>query len=137
MIREIKCSDISVINFFLKELGSKEITASDLKNKLHQYYVYQLDGLVVGFIGYSIYYDRAEIDYLYVLNNYRFNNIGSRLLYYIINLVKGKCYNISLEVSTDNIVAINLYKKKGFECVKIITNYYKEKNGFLMVKELD
>ena len=71
------------------------------------------------------------------LEDYRFNNIGSRLLDYIINLVKGKCYNISLEVITDNIVAINLYKKKGFECVKIITNYYKEKNGFLMVKELD
>lgn len=137
MLRQCSISDLNKINFFLSELGCKTIEEDDLINNLHQYYVYQKNNLIIGFIGYSIYYDRAELDYLYVIEKYRKKGIGNLMLDYLINLVKEKCTNISLEVNTSNISAINLYKKKGFKCAKVITNYYQNEDGFLMIKELD
>ena len=59
------------------------------------------------------------------------------LLNYFINDVKNTCKSIALEVKIDNYKAINLYKKLGFKSVRIIKNYYKDKDGLLMIKELD
>lgn len=136
MIRNCTLFDLDEVNLFLSELNS-ELTVNDIVNQLHEYVVYQQGEQIIGLIVYSIYCDRAELDYLYVVDEKRHQLIASELLDYLFNLVKNKCYNISLEVRVDNIAAINLYKKNGFECVKVIKNYYKNKDGFLMVKELD
>ena len=137
MIQELELADLKKVNCFLTDLKNRNITDKDLNNGLHQYVVYKQDGLLIGFMGYSIYYDRAELDYLYIDKYYRNLNIGSNLLDYLFNYCREKCYNITLEVSIDNINAIKLYEKKGFKRIKVITNYYKDKDGVLMIKELD
>lgn len=130
MLRQCSISDLNKINFFLSELGCKTIEEDDLINNLHQYYVYQKNNLIIGFIGYSIYYDRAELDYLYVIEKYRKKGIGNLMLDYLINLVKEKCTNISLEVNTSNISAINLYKKRALNALKWLLIIIRMKMGF-------
>ena len=137
MIRPALISDLSIINKFLFELNIRQLTIDDLNNKLHQYKVYEKNNQVIGLIFYSVYHDVAELDYLYVNNNYRNKKIGMLLLNYFINDVKNTCKSIALEVKIDNYKAINLYKKLGFKSVRIIKNYYKDKDGLLMIKELD
>ena len=67
----------------------------------------------------------------------RNNKIGSLLLEHLISLAKKlNCKSLSLEVNEDNLPAINLYKKFGFEQIGFRKNYYEDKNGIVMVKYL-
>ena len=45
--------------------------------------------------------------------------------------------NITLEVSTRNNIAINLYKTYGFTKVAIRKNYYNGIDGLLMIRKFD
>ena len=130
-------NNLGVINRFLELLKSKKLTVEELNLHVHNYLVYEKDNEIVGFIGYSVYYDRSEIDYLYVLEEYRNMDIAKSLLNYVIQKCKNKCINITLEVNENNFIAIELYKKMGFREIKIIDNYYKNENGLLMIKEFD
>ena len=67
-----------------------------------------------------------------VKKEYRNNGYSSLLFYKIIN--KNNYKNITLEVSKNNNVAINLYIKLGFKIVAIRKNYYKDSDAFLMLK---
>lgn len=58
---------------------------------------------------------------LAVSKNYQGQGIGKKLLEYILNNTDK---NISLEVNTNNLIAISLYQKLGFEINKQINNYY-------------
>lgn len=58
---------------------------------------------------------------LAVSKNYQGQGIGKKLLEYILNKTDK---NISLEVNTNNLIAISLYQKLGFEINKQINNYY-------------
>lgn len=51
-------------------------------NKVLGYY---LDNTLVGFLDYSIMYQRIEINYLFVVEKYRRQNIASKLLSFIID----------------------------------------------------
>lgn len=98
--------------------------------------VYYLNG-IVGLVSYSIIYDRAEINYILVVNKYRRQNIGGKLLNFALkDIFKNKCKTISLEVEEDNIPAIKLYEKYGFIKKAVRDKYYNNKNAILMVKEL-
>ncbi len=123
-----ECNEIEKINFFLTLMGYKEISEESLKNSLTKYVVIE----DIGFIGYSVYYERSEIDYLYVIEEYRNKGYASKLLEHVIN--KG-LHNITLEVSEDNISAINLYKKFGFEIVSKREKYYNGKDAYLMLRK--
>lgn len=121
MIKET--NDIQLINKFLEKFNS-----SYAVNPFRKYLVYDDIAILV----YSLIYDRIEIDYIYVNDEYRNEGIASKLMDY---LVKNYNYNISLEVRCDNNEAINLYKKYGFEIVSIRKNYYEEKDGYLMIRK--
>lgn len=58
---------------------------------------------------------------LAVSKNYQGQGIGKKLLEYILNNTDK---NISLEVNTNNLIAISLYQNLGFEINKQINNYY-------------
>ncbi len=137
MIRVLTKNELECINRFLLKFDSIPLGEKDLENKLHHYIGYEVKNEIVGFACYSIYYDRAEIDYIYVVDAYRNQNIAKKLLDYIIKLCKNNCYNITLEVGKNNYRAIKLYKKYDFKPVKIMKNYYKNDDGILMLKELD
>ena len=92
---------------------------------------------VMGYLDYSLIYDRIEIDDLLVDSLYRMQGIGTKLMAYLVSLaINLKVINITLEVRVSNDIAINLYKKFGFREVALRKNYYGDEDGILMEKQV-
>ena len=120
-----------------------------LGKNLHDDYKFNLDvfsscmvceqnGEIVGFITYSIIYDRAEIVDAYVDARYRRKKYGSRLLGKIIDeCKKHNCNNITLEVNQLNQPALNFYYKYGFKIVSNKARYYNNGRDDAYVMELE
>ncbi len=136
MIRKAIYSDFPVLSKYYKEFDDNGI---DLFNRgpFSVLMVYESDGNVVGFISYSIIYDRAEVDYIYVDENSRNHKIASQLLDFCVKdaITKG-CLNVTLEVNEHNAMGIGLYKKFGFLEGTKRKNYYHGNDALLMIKEL-
>ena len=98
---------------------------------------YVIDNLVIGYLEYSLIYDRMEIDNFYVNEEYRNQGIGTKLLSYLISeAISLRVINITLEVRCSNEVAISLYKKFGFREVALRKFYYGDEDGILMEKQV-
>ena len=120
MIKEI--TDISYVN----TLSSYKVSL----NAFNHILVYEIDNKIVAFLDYSKMYEKMEINYIYVLNEFRHNHIATKLLEYMIN--NNEFENITLEVNVNNIGAINLYKKFNFEIVATREKYYNGVDAYLM-----
>ncbi|MBP3841486.1 MAG: GNAT family N-acetyltransferase [Bacilli bacterium] len=113
---------------------SPEIVEKELKsNPFGNFLVYKKDNIIIGYLYYSLIYDRIEINQIEVLKEERRKKIGSNLLQYLIDNNKN---NITLEVKIDNYPAINLYKKYGFKEVAIRKGYYEGIDGILMERKI-
>lgn len=133
MIKEIDCFNIEIINL-LKKISGFDVSIDGFS----KIYIYLLDNNIVGFINYSFIYERAELNYIYVVDKVRNNGIGIKLLdFFEKECIKNNIKNITLEVSEDNLPAIKLYIKKNFKTVSIRKNYYGNKNAILMIREFD
>ncbi len=98
---------------------------------------YTIDNKTVAYLEYSLIYDRIEIDNILVLEEYRNQGIGSKLLAYLVALAKkNKIINITLEVRVSNEIAQKLYKKFGFTEEAIRKYYYADEDGILMKKNI-
>lgn len=127
MIKEITSSSLELKKF----LSENKINLID-NNPFSNFIVYLEDDKIIGILSYSIIYERAEINYIFVLESYRGKKIASKLLNYMIQICK-ICDNITLEVRKSNNIAILLYKKYGFKEVAIRENYYNDEDGVLMM----
>lgn len=120
----------------IKEVNNEEIIAiiSDyfnVKNPFNIYsktLIYEENNILKGILVYDKIYDRIEIDYILVFEEYKRNGIGKKLLASLKNS------NISLEVRKSNVVAIQFYKSCGFEIIAERKNYYGKEDGYLMCK---
>lgn len=122
----------SVDNFTYKLTGKEFSTNPYLK-----ILTYVEKDKIIGFLLYSLIYDRIEIEQIEVTTKERRKGVGNKLLNYLIEKYKEKdIKNITLEVKEDNIPAINLYKKYGFKSVSVREKYYDGINGILMEKAL-
>lgn len=126
MIKEIK--NIEEVMFLLEEFKQNVGNTLNPYLKVKGYYI---DNNIVGVIVYEDIYNRFEVDYIVVDSKYRRQGIGKKLLENLINLNPD---NITLEVREDNIEAINLYKKMGFEIVSKREKYYGNIDGLLMIR---
>ena len=102
-------------------------------NPYGHFIVYKKDNNILGYLYYSIIYDRIEINQIEVLEEERRKGIASKLMEYLIkdNL------SITLEVKETNYAAIKLYKKYGFLEVAKRRGYYNGVDGILMEKRSD
>lgn len=117
---------------FVDHLGYNFILNDLVNNKMASYFVYELNGNVIGYINAWI-SDNTEILNFCVEPSYQNKGIGS-LLYNEVE--KNKVGIISLEVRESNHNAIKFYKNKGFKEVAIRKNYYSNgENAILMIKE--
>lgn len=92
---------------------------------------------VIGFIVYSIIYERAEIIDIAVDPRSRNKGYAKALLNYLINdIISERCDNITLEVNKTNEIAIGLYKSIGFSVVATRKGYYEDSDGYLMKIDL-
>lgn len=131
MIRELKIDEIEQANKLLSKFNYN-IKLDSFNNDFFRCLIYY-DRCIKGIIVYDFLYDRIEIEYIIVDDNYKRQGIGSMLLK---KLEKNNINNISLEVRESNNEAINFYKNNGFQIVAIRKNYYGNENGYLMLKEL-
>ena len=132
MIRELDEKDFIKVNELLKYFNY-ELNKESFDNDFLKTLVYE-DGLIKGVLVYQYIYNRAEIDYIIVDNNYRKLGIATKLLKYLEDSYK--LDNITLEVRESNKEAISFYLKNGFKEVTRRKNYYKDEDGILMIKNL-
>lgn len=125
MIVEIE--DISLIEDIFKKIFKQE-----LKTTIYSKIVVYKEEDILGFMIYDLIYDRIELEYIGVLEEYQNKKIASKLMDYLININ----LPISLEVNINNIKAINLYKKYNFKQVSLRENYYNNEDAYLMVREV-
>ena len=107
-------------------------------NTFEQCYVYELNNKIIGLIDFSDIYDRIELNYIWVKQDYRNQHFSKKLMNFMIDYAnKKQINNITLEVSINNIVALNLYKQFGFKKVAIRKQYYNGIDGILMIRKYD
>lgn len=131
MIKTI--NDVNIINDIANNIFNFDIKTTTYSKIIG----YEMDNKIIGFLVYDLIYERCEIEYIAVLNEYRNKQIASQLLEYAINdCKKNNIVNISLEVNVNNISAINLYKKFDFKIEAIREKYFNNDDAYLMVKEV-
>ena len=137
MIEKANLEDLSPLytierEVFLNDpfsMSKNSIKYHILKNEL---YKIEIDGETAGYI---LWLKRKKYYRLYSLaigNDFQNKGLAKRLLEYSFEKLKDK--DFSLEVKISNEVAINLYKKFGFEIKKVLKDYYEQCDGYLMYK---
>ena len=138
MIEKANLEDLSPLytierEVFLNDpfsMSKNSIKYHILKNEL---YKIEIDGETAGYI---LWLKRKKYYRLYSLaigNDFQNKGLAKRILEYSFEKLKDK--DFSLEVKISNEVAINLYKKFGFEIKKVLKDYYKDCDGYLMYKK--
>lgn len=127
-------NDLELLEKTFPKYFEQETIKEKIKNNPYtNYYLVIKDDKCIGFINFDIIYDRAELSQIEVLIEYQRNGIASKLLEFLIKKCEDqKIKNITLEVKVDNIKAINLYQKYGFNKVAIRKGYYQGIDGILM-----
>ena len=114
----------------------KEIDITN-SNPFSRRFEYFDNDISMGYLEYSLIYDRMEIDNIFVLEEYRGNGIGTKLMAHLISLaIAARVENITLEVRVSNDIAKNMYKKFGFREVALRKYYYGDEDGILMEKNV-
>lgn len=96
------------------------------------------DGAPAGFITYSVNIDTADLQDLFVAENYRRKGAGNALVSaFIEDAFTRGVKKLFLEVRESNLPAIKLYEKAGFIFLAERKKYYSDgENALVLVKEL-
>ena len=113
---------------------NKTVLKEELINPNSYYLVAKSENMILGFAGISQVLDEATLTNIVVRKDCRGHGIASLILEDLIrNAVANKASFITLEVNINNIPAINLYKKYGFEKVGLRKKYYNHKDDALLM----
>lgn len=94
-------------------------------------------GEVVGYVGFSVIVDEAEIHTIAVHPEHQQKGFGQRLLEYVLQTLQAQgVRKVFLEVREDNIPAQKMYTKAGFTVTYIRKKYYGTKDAYIMEKNL-
>ncbi len=130
---ELICSEYKDSLYF-KNLGwSENQLVSQFKKKVNysfgSYYNKKLVGFLIGDLIFIEKVSEYEILFIYVKKIYRRKGVGNHLINNILaQRDTSKLKKIFLEVSEDNMPAIELYKKNNFKLINIRKNYYSNEN---------
>lgn len=104
---------------------SEQALAEDMENPRCLYVVAELDGRVVGYVGFWAIVDEGHINNVAVSPDFRRRRIGVALIEEALRLgTELGLVNYTLEVRAGNEAAIGLYEKFGFETVGVRPHYY-------------
>ena len=112
-----------------KKLFINPMTLTELSNfsKQEWFYIWKIDiGKIIGYVSFFKIKDEAEIIKIGIDKFYQRKNYGSQV---ISEMKRIGIKKIFLEVSIENVEAINFYLKNGFYKTGIRKEYYKQKNG--------
>lgn len=141
MIIELSENDKDIIeeleNTFTNYFKNNSIDRDFKQNIFSKYFIYKEKSNIISFVNYYDLYDRFEIFYIEVKEEFRNKHIGSKMLEYLIQKGKEKnILNITLEVNVENEFAIKLYSKYDFKKVSIRKKYYNGIDGYLMERKM-
>jgi len=119
--------------FFKQSVSEFSVDYLCVENPFLKNFVYLIDNNPVGLISYSLIYDRIELEYIWVCPSFRCKGIASKLMD---KMLSEKVLNITLEVRSSNISAINLYNKYGFNIASVREKYYGSEDAYLMIREM-
>lgn len=134
-IREMTIDDINDViigeeKIFGESLGYDMLYSELTLNPYAYYFILEIDGKVGGYIGTWIELERAEIVNFYVDEEYQGMGFGNLIMEFVIDICESSnINNLSLEVRSSNVKAINLYKKFGLKESHIRKNYYVNDNN--------
>lgn len=98
---------------------------------------YYEEDKVIGYLNYSLIYDRMEIDNFFVEESRRKEGIGKKMMSYLVaEAINNHVVNITLEVRISNEIARHLYRNFGFREVARRKFYYGDEDGILMEKQV-
>ena len=130
MIVKINFDNLNLLN---NSFVSKEKISDELNNNpFAKILCYMQDNKIVGYLYYSLIYDRIEINNIEVDKSYRNKRIATKLLNELIKENK----DITLEVNKNNEIALKLYNNFVFEEKAIRKGYYSGIDGILMERKV-
>ena len=128
-INPIKKSDYFKILQIEQNLFKNTMIKKELNNFFSQssFRIWKIEeDKITGYISFYQVLDEVEIIKIGIIKSYQRNGYGSFL---IKELKKLNIKKIFLEVSTENVKAINFYLKNGFKEIGLRKRYYKSKSG--------
>lgn len=117
---------------------SVENITGEILNPISTYFVVELLGKVICYMGYQNILSEGYVTNIAVRKNYRGLGYGKKMMeYFLEDCVKNKICAASLEVAAKNERALSLYTKMGFEVKGLRKNYYgMDKDAYIMWKVL-
>jgi ribosomal-protein-alanine N-acetyltransferase len=121
---------LSFKNPWTKEAFSFELN----ENPFSFSYIAEMDEQIIGYAFIHIADDFSHLVNIAISPDYRNIGIGEKFLRFLIGLVKElKSPKVVLEVRKNNISAIRLYEKLGFESVREEKGYYQDGESALVM----
>ncbi|MDY0277202.1 MAG: ribosomal protein S18-alanine N-acetyltransferase [Acholeplasma sp.] len=142
MIRKMILSDVFKIVEIEKEILNDTLGVNFLYNELSinpfaNYFVKELNGEVIGYLGTRIYDNNAEFMNFVIETEYQNQGFGQELFDYVMEeLEKLKVKEVSLEVRKSNTKAKRFYVKNGFVKRYIRKDYYDNEDALVYIKEV-
>lgn len=142
MIRKATVDDIlSIVDMenkvFKETLGEKFLYQEMTMNPYAYYYVFELGKQVIGYIGYRVDLEFAEMMNFCVTPTHQSEGYGTNLLTSSLNeIIKLGAKSIILEVRKSNVRAQHVYEKLGFKASHTKPNYYKKEDAIVYLKEV-
>lgn len=136
MIKELdvqNVNDVIRLGLKLNPNFNKLYNYDSLNKEVNKTYIITTDDKLIGFIHIQDLVDEIDIIDIVIDDIYRRKGYGYKLIADILDKYKDKTF--ILEVSSDNIAAINLYKKLGFEEINIRKGYYNGVDAIVMEKK--
>lgn len=142
MIRKATIDDVIYLvriekKVFTQSLGESFLYDELLLNPFAQYFVYEINKEVVGYIGYRAIDEHAEMMNFCFDPEYQGQGFGTELLDYSIEYLKNLgVKQLLLEVRKSNRKAQTVYEKFGFQKSYVRKNYYETEDAWVYVKEV-
>ena len=119
----------------------KHLEYEFFENPVNVILVAEEDKKIVGFIDFMITFNSATIVQIAVIPEYRNRKIATLLLKEMENTfpkdIEDVVENVTLEVRKSNEIAVNLYKKNGYETIVEKKHYYPDgEDAIYMVKRI-
>lgn len=110
------------------------------RNRYARYFVLEKDKRIIGYLGFWLMRDNIHINNIAIAEKFQRRGYGGKLLKFVEEeAIVHKIKKISLEVRKSNYIAQNMYRKFGYEVIKMWRNYYREEkeDALVMEKKLD
>ena len=125
----LKVEDECFLNAWTKQMFLEEILG-----KFSFYYVAEIDGHAVGYMGMWPLSGEGHITNVAVGKAHRRKGIAKALILHFIDIAKREGLEfMTLEVRKSNIAAISLYESFGFKCVGVRKKYYENSEDALLL----